>query len=157
MAESKDKKGVHEVRDDVLREHRELMALIAELGEKAARGSDSAERWSEELGELLLPLRTTLHNHFTAEEEGPFANEFPASFPHLAGKLEDLLGEHRDLMERIDQLLRVVNESSERASTDEVKRIRRDVRGFIEAIRAHEAAENTLLQDAYLEDIGGSG
>ena len=157
MAETKKPTKVGEVRDDVLREHRELMELITSLQEKAARYSDDAERWSEELGEILMPLRTTLHRHFTAEEEGPFAKDFPEAFPHLAGKLEDLMGEHRDLMDRIDHLLREVNESSERAGKAEVQRIRKDVHAFIEAIRVHEAAENNLLQDAYLEDIGGSG
>lgn len=157
MADTEKPTPIGDVRDEVLREHRELMELITSLQEKASRYSDDPERWSEELSEILMPLRTTLHRHFTAEEEGPFANEFPEAFPHLAEKLEDLLGQHRELMDRIDHLLREVNESSERAGKAEVQRIRKDVHAFIEAIRVHEASENSLLQDAYLEDLGGSG
>ena len=157
MASSHDDEKSGTVRDDILREHRELMALIHDLGERASRGSDTGEHWSEELGEILTRLRTTLHQHFTSEEEGPFASEFPATFPQLAGRLEDILAEHRDLMERVDHILREVNEASEKATADEVQKIRKDVRGFIEAIRAHESAENSLLQQAHLEDIGGRG
>ena len=157
MASSHDNKKAGEVRDEILREHRELMALITELGDRASKGSDSGEHWSGDLAEILTQLRTTLHQHFTAEEEGPFATEFPETFPQLAGRLEDVLGEHRDLMDRVDHLLREVHEASEQATAEEVQQIRKDVRTFIEAIRAHESAENLLLQEAYLEDIGGRG
>ena len=157
MASSHDDENAGSVRDDILREHRELMALITDLGERASKGADSGEHWSEDLADILARLRTTLHQHFASEEEGPFATEFPASFPQLADRLEDILGEHRDLMERVDQLTREVNEASEKATAEEVAAIREDVRAFIEAIRAHESAENSLLQQAYIEDIGGRG
>ena len=157
MGNEHDHEASGQVRDDILREHRELMALINDLGERASRGADTGERWSEGLAELLTQLRTTLHQHFSAEEEGPFAQEFPITFPQLAGKLEDILAEHRGLMERVDHLLREVSEASEHATNEEVAQIRKDVHDFIEAIRAHESAENALLQQAYLEDIGGRG
>lgn len=157
MAGNSDTHSGETVRDDILREHRELMTLIHDLGDRAAKGADSGEHWSEDLAGILARLRTTLHQHFTAEEEGPFATEFPEAFPQLAGKLEDVLAEHRDLMDQVDRLAREVNEASEQATAEEIQRIRRDVRDFIEAIRAHESAENLLLQEAYLEDIGGRG
>lgn len=143
------------VREEVLREHRDLMELITQLGDRAKRPSSTAERWSDELADVLTRLRAALHQHFVEEEEGPFARELPLGFPHLAGRLEDLLGEHRSLMDRLDKILRRVTEATEGTSDPEVRRIRGDVVGFIEAIRAHESAENTLLQDAFLEDLGG--
>ncbi len=151
------RKAASELRDNVLREHRDLRELITNLGERACAPSKPPERWSDELSDILTRLRTALHQHFVDEEEGPFANELPVSFPQLAGRLEDLLAEHRDLMERLDQILRRVAEASEHATNEDVRQIRADVRVFIEAIRAHESAENALLQDSVLEDLGGGG
>jgi hemerythrin len=157
MSSTHDDQSAGQVKDEILREHRELMTIIKELGDRAARGADTGEHWSAEMAEILTRLRTVLHQHFVGEEEGAFATEFPVAFPHLAGRLEDILSEHRELMERVDHLLRDVNEASEQATAEEVRRIRADVRGFIEAIRTHESAENSLLQEAYLEDVGGRG
>jgi hemerythrin len=157
MASRPDEGSIEKVREDILQEHRELMALIEELGQSAARGSDSREHWSADVAGVLTRLRTVLFQHFANEEEGPFANELPVSCPQLAGGFEEVLAQHTGLMERVDQLLRKVSEAAESATSEEVLQIRKEARDFIEAIRAHEAAENALLQRALHEDLGGSG
>jgi hypothetical protein len=147
------------VHESVLREHRELMTLVTELAERAAAPTDEPARWTDRVGELLGQLRPVLSRHFHAEEEGPFAREFPAKFPHLANRLDELMKEHLALLRQVDGLLDAATAAPKGDGTGgaEPAAVISGIRDFVEAIRLHETAENELLQDAFLEDIGGSG
>lgn len=136
------------LRDELLREHRKLMTLVRELSELAGDRPADPEAWLETVRGLLGTLRPALSEHFQEEEHGPFARDFPSDFPHLAGRLDEILGQHGGLLSAVDAMM----DGSLGAEAS-----RGALRSFVEDLRRHEAAENDLLHAAYMQDTGGSG
>ncbi|MBI2571139.1 MAG: hemerythrin domain-containing protein [Candidatus Schekmanbacteria bacterium] len=128
----------------IIETHREIRAVLDRL----ARSCDLPEVCAilGDLGSLLPP-------HFADEErsDGFFARVVSEN-PNLDSRVCSLQRQHTDITADVASLESDVRDYLERA----VARFfaRRDA--LVELLRAHEDAENSLVMDAFLTDLGGS-
>ncbi|MGM0576229.1 MAG: hemerythrin domain-containing protein [Myxococcota bacterium] len=111
-----------------LREHEELMAVVARL--EAAATPEGARR-------LAADLLRALPCHFIEEdkEDGLF-DWLAALDPNCRGRLQALASEHAEILRQLDDLIG-------RESADVLDA----ARALAERIRRHESAEVTLLRE----------
>ncbi len=131
-------------RADIETQHRELRHML---------GAIEATTELAQLVPLLEELRDGLREHFADEEreDGGLAEAVGASAPRHLRRLDELLGEHRQLLETLDGLIargRMLLDGS-------VSDVVRDARALSEQLKRHEARETELLTDAVYADIGG--
>ena len=91
----------------------------------------------------LENLLRELRNHFAEEEEGGCLEEAAARCPSLAPRTKDLMDEHPQLAQEMEQLLAITKDR-----TTNPKALRRQFEAFAKGLRAHQCAENRLLQTA---------
>ncbi len=95
----------------------------------------------------LQSLRTELVHHFQEEESGGCIEEAVSLQPSLSCEANQLEGEHPELLEQLDLLIRRMSAHSRAGeSTDETKQ---QFRRFAEQLQAHEAAENRILERSF--------
>lgn len=130
-------------RREIVAEHRQIRDLVSRL---------------ETTGELeaLLPrlaeLRGLLVSHFAREEApGGLHQVVDGSAPRLAGAVQVLCHEHRELLARVDDLA----ERARACLDGPVAEVRGAVADLCRGLHAHEAAETELLAGALYEDVGG--
>ena len=96
----------------------------------------------------LEDLMRELRSHFAEEEAGGCLEEAVARCPGLGPQAKDLMDEHPQFTRALGQLLANMNE---RAANPEAWR--KQFEAFARELKAHECAENRLLQTA----LGGAG
>lgn len=130
-------------RREIAAEHRQIRALVAEL---EATGD------LEALLPRLAELRGLLRSHFAREEApGGLHRVVDGSAPRLAGSVQALFDEHRELLALVDALA----ERARACLEGPIGEVRRKVAELCRGLHAHEAAETELLAGALYEDIGG--
>jgi hypothetical protein len=133
-------------------EHRQLEQCAERVG-MALGGLAEGHGEVRDTLVLLREFRTRLHDHLASEEGKRILERAARNAPRFLERVETLRGEHAELRRRVDAL----KDEAEGAREEDWP----DVYGrFVELrrlLRAHEAAENDLVQRAYLEDIGGPG
>jgi hypothetical protein len=139
--------------DAALDEHRECMQVVAQVEACLDEHPDREGRW---LGRLLPRLETltdTLRNHFREEEQAALYREVPVKFPRFADRLERLASEHREILERADELIRKAG----RLDTTVIHQQREfnaGVQLLVASIRRHEAEENEVVLSAHWQEFG---
>ena len=129
-------------------EHHELERLYASIrATLAARRGDL-----EVVRSLFARLAERVKEHFASEETGGYFDEIIEIAPRLSGEADRLQHEHAELLEVAEQLADNIRHAQN--SPIWWKAIRFDFESFIRRCEEHEAAENRLVQDAYLQDIG---
>jgi len=128
--------------------HRELHHVVeaVEKGIRAALHANDVAAWSE-LPKLLQELRAHLQRHFAEEEAGGVLEEAMSRLPRLAPKFAVVERQHAPLLRQIDQLAQRAQNggltvAQWRSLADEFGR-------FVYALRAHEAAENRIVEEAF--------
>ena len=127
--------------DAIVREHREIRVL---LGELTAAG-DLARTL-----DLLRRLRGVLETHFRHEEAGGLREVILETAPRLAGRADALLEEHREFLAEVGDLIEQCRSTLE----GPVVEIRENVQVLSDRLAGHDTAENELLSEAVLDDIG---
>ena len=127
--------------DQIVREHQEIRVLLGEL-----TACDDLPRTLELLRRLLALLRT----HFRHEEAGGLREVVLETAPRLAGRADLLLQEHEELLARTAEMI----EHCRSVLEGPVVEIRKDVKALSDRLHSHDTAENELLSEAVLDDIG---
>lgn len=138
--------------EEVRAQHDGLRALLAAIAE-VLLGVDYRSGVAVCL-ELVSSLRGELHTHFALEERGGYLRELLASAPRLTGRAEALRKDHARFLQGAAEVLEILR----RAARDsrrwpEVARAFGQLRG---SLLEHETAENRLIHEALLGDIGPS-
>ncbi len=124
-------------------EHRQLGELLRSLTHTRELG-----RLNAQLGEL----RALLVAHFAGEEgeEGLHAVVAEGA-SHRLPNLQHLFEDHREILTRVDAL------AGEAAALEAgpAARLHEGVLALAEALRRHEAEEESLFAEAFYRDIGG--
>ncbi len=127
----------------LLHQHRDLRRLFNEVEAAATRPG--------EVMPLLETLREALRAHFVDEEgEGGLADAVRASAPWSLRRLDDLLAEHRELLEAADRLLA----RGRALLAGPLAEFAGETRALLRRLRQHEARETEVLSDAVHHDIG---
>ena len=129
---------------DIETQHRELRHML---------GAIEATSELSQLVPLLERLRTELRAHFADEEreDGGLAEAVGATAPRHLRRLGELLGEHRRLLDAVDELIA----RGRALMHDAVRDLLRDTGALSRQLKRHEARETALLTDALYADIGG--
>jgi hypothetical protein len=135
----------------VLDDHGDLRRETAELLVLAEHGRDLDRPLRQALFERLGRLRERLRLHFGLESEGGFLAEVVSGRPGLQVRVRRLEREHEVIMQESAAVLELLVSSPPPRST-----LGRLVR-LVEALHAHEHAENDLIHEALTVDLGGGG
>jgi len=126
--------------------HAVLLKDLKKLTDAAqAPSAISAEAWHKQ----LEPLRKRLAEHFYWEEQDGYMSAVLKREPHQERVVQHLLADHRQLMKSLNALL---EQTARGADVDEA--FRHQVREWVEALRAHEHRENSLVEDVFSLDTG---
>ena len=129
-------------------EHQELRLAADRLRLLAAAPSGvlSAKGLRSVVDAELRAFAERLGKHFEMEETGVYLGL--GFHPELGHQSAVLLRQHGELAEQLAELLGEVEAGARLAS------IRKKIHRFLERLGSHEAAENALIQEAFLRDIG---
>ena len=102
---------------------------------------------------ILEELRVVLVDHFGREEAPEGMHEIIASLsPNTVASLQNVLGEHEQILERVDDLIARARTCIE----DPLAAILRDAAALSTSLHDHEARETALFTDAVFTDLGRS-
>ncbi len=129
--------------------HQQIQEEHSRLKEVLEQISGTTEL--EVLVPLLQDFRTLLLGHFRHEEEaGGLHAAVSEPQPHLRGQVDQVLGEHRELLDGLDTILGAAREILEVTTPN----ILLDVADMTRRLRDHEIRETELLTDAKYIDLG---
>ena len=126
-------------------EHRRLSELLR-------RVEQQCEQWPHpELAESLNQLRAKLAAHFEEEECGGCLEEAVVHVPTLSTEAGRILNEHPSLLADLDRLIEQIGVTDR--SNRSLDNVEQDFSQFAKRLRAHEAAENRILQQSFGIDM----
>jgi hemerythrin len=140
--------------EGVRADHLELRALVRGI-EKLLEAAEAAGWGKAEVHELLLAIENLgrhLRQHFAEEEAGGYMEEALALAPRFGPQAQRLVNEHPVMLEQMDHLTELARRCYEQgqAGAELCGRLRE----FFATLRAHDAAENRILQEAFNTDLG---
>jgi len=132
----------------IVDEHRMLRSRLDALTDAADRAGILSS---------LQDLPKKLEAHFAAEEgEGGLYEDLARRAPAVSEKLEALRGEHRAILDEVEELSRVVQ--ADPGADGAISAATRDsVARCVGRLRRHELDESTMIGDIYYTDEGGQG
>jgi len=139
--------------DATLDDHRQCMQVVADVEACLEEHPDREGQWIGRLLPRLEALHGTLRAHFREEEQAALYREVPERFPRFAERLERLAGEHADILERADALVRRAG-SLDSSRIHELREFNAGVQLLIAGIRRHEAEENEVVLSAHWQEFG---
>jgi len=128
-----------------------LDSLAARIGAIAERPDDIAAR--VEMLRLLRELEHLLPEHFEYEESGGYLAEALAVAPRLTRRAQRLRDEHSGFSAKLAALAARAREVGELPGS--WKALATAVKKFTYELRHHELEENTLINEAFMDDLGG--
>ena len=136
-------------------QHQNLRGVFAALIDRVRRVPKTDDRYDShsELLRLIAEVEQFLPAHFAFEEAGGYLSDALSIAPRLSKRAALLQRDHRKFTARFAKLatfarqLREVDESWEYLGVA--------IREFIRELRLHELEENRLVQEAFLDDLGG--
>ena len=139
-------------------EHHRLNCSLLEIRHRFAeldRGTQPQDALSD-LIEHLENLLNELKSHFAEEEGGECLEEAAARCPSLGPQTKELMGQHAQLVQELEQLLAAM-----KGETANSVAWQKQFEAFAIHLKAHECAENRLLQmgfggDAAAHDVEGN-
>jgi len=135
-----------------LDEHRECMALVAEI-ERCLDRTPDARGWLDELRDKLPRLADKLVHHFEDEESHYLYREVPLTFPRFASTLDKLKSEHAEILDAARATIDRTR-TLRSAEMHELRELNARIQLLVATIRRHEAEENEILLRAYWHDVG---
>ncbi len=108
--------------------------------------------WVSRLNQCIDQFSTTLRVQFEGEEQGWY-RELPGRFPHSTSRGDELRGEHAQILEKLDEIVRGV-QSLEALGEVNYSDIRAQALRLVDSFRRHETKETELLQAAYWREVG---
>ena len=134
--------------EEVLREHRELLASVRRIREalEARRGGKNS------LPGMLGELAAHLTSHFAFECEDGYLFEALENAPQLQGEADALERQHPELLDAVMKLRERVIDQEE--SDAWWQSLQHDFEAFSQSLIEHERDENRLVQEALDRDTG---
>jgi hypothetical protein len=136
----------------VAEEHRKLSGIVEDLhGPVIEAPSGDRQAWLDELRHRLSRLRTHMSHRVALEEVGGFFAKVVETRPNMAGDVEHLKRENRDILASIEQ----VHQSLADTSPDDVERlklVRLRIHHVLSAVRHHAEHEDMLVSFVFAED-----
>lgn len=129
-------------------EHHELELLFACVAEAVSRGPSDVPG----LSVLLDNLVGRIERHFVREEADGYFTEIVELAPRFARVAVELQREHADLLMTAKRLCGRLPIAQESHNSWRVFQL--DFEAFVQRCAEHESAENRLVQETYLQDIG---
>jgi predicted nucleic acid-binding Zn-ribbon protein len=126
-------------------EHHRLNCALLEIRHQFAelRRNPQPQVAVAALIERLDNLRSELSAHFAEEEAGGCLEEAVARCPSLGPEVKALMGEHPELARALEELL-----ARMKSQTPDEEARQQQFEAFAAALKAHECAENRVLQFA---------
>jgi hemerythrin len=131
-----------------LADHRELHRLVKAIEDRlTSLAQNAGEPTQSALTDLLADLLVRVKQHFAEEEAGGVLEEAASRLPRLAAEADAVERQHEPLLRQLEQIVQEARggdgkDSSGRALADAFGR-------FAHALRAHEAAENGIAEEAF--------
>ena len=133
---------------EVFDDHKALKALLTRIDETLGQQETSVA----EATKLLNQLGDHLMSHFALEESGGYFTEAVLHAPHLAARSKALMEQHDRLLRAARALIAPTDERTESWWEE----TRRRFVEFQQELLAHERNEDSLLQEAYVDDLGNT-
>lgn len=114
------------------------------------------EEWRLEFMWQLRDFRNHCLKHFDFEELGGFMKDVLDDAPETNTIVNKLEKEHTKLIKELDGTLENLK-AQEQKETDKLDEIKSNVKHLIIRLKAHEKAENDLIQKVYSQEYGYPG
>jgi hypothetical protein len=134
--------------EEILRQHRELKELLAQIDDLLTKRTGSGTVVVERLG----TLGGQLSGHFAFEEAGEYFGDALQQAPHLVPHAKELLAQHARICAIADALAEEA--ASTLASPDWWDRTAAQYKSLQQSLLRHEHDEDMLLLEAYGQDLG---
>jgi hemerythrin len=125
---------------EALAAHEKLMQHLQELEARAGHETGLAE-----LAAGLSRVRSDVTAHFEFEQQGGYMSDVLDRAPHMCPRIDKLLAQHAELLESLDELITRARGGTEQT----IASLRQRTAQWIAAVRAHESAENRLVQKVF--------
>jgi iron-sulfur cluster repair protein YtfE (RIC family) len=140
--------------EHMIAQHRRLDQLLRRAVSLALPFDAKTEEWLPRLTAGLAAIRCELAQHFGEEDGGGCLEEAMARCPAIAPEVRRLVGEHEELLERLDDLVARCQTAS--CPTEcQVQAIEQELRLVVGELRRHEALECRVVERGFavsLED-----
>lgn len=150
MARKKDK-----ITDMVLDEHKIIQNCLKSLNEHVTKKIKEKEftEWRLEFMWECRDFRNHMLKHFDFEELGGFMKEVQEDAPEVVNVVKKLESEHTSLIEKLDKIIDDL-QKMEKIEDKQLPEIQQRLKRLIISIKAHEKAENELIQKVYSQEYG---
>ena len=150
MAEEKSKMS-----SKVLEEHNILRENISTLSKKIEMEipDEKYEEWRLEFMWQLRDFRNHCLKHFDFEELGGFMKDVLNDAPETKTVVCKLEEEHTKIIKELDSILDDLK-LLEKKEPEKLNNLKSDVKHLIIKLKAHEKAENDLIQKVYSQEYG---
>lgn len=145
--------SVEKVEKDHQHLKRDMDQLTKEVSAKISE--EQFPEWKLEFTWQLRDFKNQLLKHFELEEEGGFNEELIHAAPEHHNRVRQLEDEHKQIISTLEKIVADLKQMDP-TSFHEAPAIRERVLNLLKLLRAHEAAERQLIQDAYLQDFGAA-
>lgn len=139
------------------REYGKVTDMTRLLQEKTALPvPENLAAWLPELRTEFERYRAHFIQQMALEERGGYLRPVTESYPHLERQIEDLRGEHEQIiriMTRIHENLQELTERDRLRISDCCCRIQ----NLLRVVRDHECQENQVLSGVFIQDLGTLG
>lgn len=146
----KSKDAESEVFEDIRREHEALRENIAHIHHHLAAHNTPGDAMATQLHHL----HSSLVEHFWHEEHQGFFDEVVGQAPRLAPQANKLCAEHQVMLHTASDLARFAAAGA--GSEVWWRELSSRFHVFSKQLMHHEGEENSLLQEAYQDDIGAN-
>lgn len=142
----------------VVNEHNILRENISSLTEKVEANipDEKYEEWRLEFMWQLRDFRNHCLKHFDFEELGGFMKDVLNNSPESLKTVKKLEEDHSGIIKELDQILDDLKLLEEKESL-KLEELKGDVKHLIIRLKAHEKAENDLIQKVYSQEYGYPG
>lgn len=139
----------------VLDEHNVLKEQINSISNniESEIPDDKYEEWRLEFIWQLRDFRNHCLKHFDFEELGGFMKEVLNDAPETKGLVKKLEQQHEVIIKELDGILNDLK-SLEQKDKEKFDAFRSDIKHLIIKLKAHEKAENDLIQKVYSQEYG---
>jgi hypothetical protein len=141
---------LEQIREQHFELQKRMREIEALLGESPAGEDDPAARRSR-LEEPFADLEGVLIEHFASEEQGGYFAEVLGVAPRLSGRVARLRRNHPAFRRRLTRLREHI-----RDPTIAWPEVEDRVAALLKALADHESAENDLVHEAFMQDLGSS-
>lgn len=123
-------------------------ALLEDLKKLEEAVSPASKKTVGEINARLAATRAHIVEHFRFEERNGYMDIVRNREPRLEHAIEQLGGEHRQLLQSLDA---VIEKTKTASKLDDA--LREEVARWLHGVRDHEMRENDLVQDAFIQDL----